>query len=293
MSEILNLDPTWSPNVYNSSELGLESFRFAGGEPQIRIDKPFGGEVVTIAQRFYNSEDIVKILLANDALRRMDCKNIQLFLPYFPAGRQDRVCTQGEALTLKVYADMINSCNFDRVITFAPHSDVTGALVNNVKFIDYNSVAGSAFSHFVKKDKTAIIAPDAGAAKKAYSFFESIGNDRPKDLIFVQAGKVRDPKTGALSGTSVNAESLEGYDCFVVDDVVCKGGTFKYLAQALKAKGASRLGIFTGHADCNEGITNLLLDYDFVSTTNSKGWPLKSSDSLVILPIENFINVLS
>lgn len=48
-----------------------------------------------------------------------------------PFARQDRVCNYGEAFSLKVVADMINSANFSKVVVLDPHSDMVEALINN------------------------------------------------------------------------------------------------------------------------------------------------------------------
>lgn len=302
MKHILNLDPSWKvPEnwYYNSGyyQLEVESFNFVGGEPHIKITTPPAfksyGDKILILQRFNSSEDIVKVLLANDALKRLGFKDIELFIPYFPAGRQDRPCVEGEPLSLKVFASMINSCGFSKVITFSPHSDVTGALLDNCEFLDYNEVASEAFFAFKLKSKTnkiAVVSPDAGAAKKVYSLFEKVKNE---DVIFVQAGKIRNPNNGELSGTRVEIDSLEGYDCMVFDDVVCKGGTFTYLSKELVKKGCERLGIFVGHADCEEGVRNLIGHYDFVSFTNSRdhSWSStisKNNPNLIMLDLLRF-----
>ena len=62
----------------------------------------------------------------------MHVKTINLFLPYFPGARQDRVMVAGESLTVKVYANLINDLKLNKVTIFDPHSDVTPALLEKV-----------------------------------------------------------------------------------------------------------------------------------------------------------------
>jgi len=65
----------------------------------------------------------------------MDVETINLFIPYFPAARQDRVMIQGEPLSVKVYADIINNANVNKVTVYDAHSEVTSAVLNNCKVI--------------------------------------------------------------------------------------------------------------------------------------------------------------
>ena len=121
---ILDLDTSFHP-FGQRNNIQFESFTFSGGEPHIKILtdlKP--NESVTITTRIQSFNDIGLLLIAVDALRRLGVKSIDLFMPYMPAARQDRIMIPGESLSVKVYADIINSLNFDSVIVFDPHSFV-------------------------------------------------------------------------------------------------------------------------------------------------------------------------
>ena len=104
-------------------------FQFGAGEShfQILAQTP---RHVEIMFRYTGDQSIIQLLLLNDALKRQGAEVIDLYIPYFPGARQDRVCNRGEALSVKVYADLINQQNFNQVFIFDPHSDVTAALLN-------------------------------------------------------------------------------------------------------------------------------------------------------------------
>lgn len=95
MKKSLNLSNNFSPTEYESLE--FEYFKFNGGEQHIKI-KPFSCEKVIITNRIMNSDDIIKILIAKDALKRYGIKSIELIIPYLPYARQDRQCVIGESL---------------------------------------------------------------------------------------------------------------------------------------------------------------------------------------------------
>jgi ribose-phosphate pyrophosphokinase len=121
------------------SALTAEQFNFLGGEVHVKIKDELSDMKttdVTIYAHANNSDDVMSILLTNDALYRMGYTKINLFIPYMPYARQDRVMVAGEPFSLKVVADMINSCGFNKVIVFDPHSDVSIALLNNCHVIN-------------------------------------------------------------------------------------------------------------------------------------------------------------
>src|ERR1700761_1670316 len=104
---VLNLDNQFTP-FGTQNQIQFEQFVFAGGEPHIKINPDFDvANKITITRRLNSFEALGLLCLAVDALKRMGAKNIELFIPYFPAARQDRVMIDGEPLSVKVYADII------------------------------------------------------------------------------------------------------------------------------------------------------------------------------------------
>ena len=115
---ILNLDKNFSP-LGNEKLINFQSFTFSGGEPHIKIQSDFNvKETVTITHRLNSFNDLGLLCVTVDALRRMDVKIINLFIPYFPAARQDRVMIPGEPLSVKVYTDILNAMNLNKVKSF-------------------------------------------------------------------------------------------------------------------------------------------------------------------------------
>lgn len=252
----------------------FEFTTFKGGEPQIRI-KPFDVRFfpVKISIRVSEFNDIGKLLVAVDALRRMGVNDISLFIPYFPAARQDRIMTPGESLTSKVYADIINSMEFSRVTIFDPHSDVVTALIDNCEVIDNHDFVKDCMRTLYENDSNCgnanshIISPDAGANKKSLALVQSFGHES-----LIKCDKTRDVITGKLTGFKVYAEDLQGKDCIVVDDICDGGGTFIGLAAELKKKNAGNLYLIVSHGVFSKGmkgINELKKHYKYIFTTDS------------------------
>ena len=272
---ILNLDSEFHPYKFQTNTYFLEfkKFTFKGGEPHFQITSdvlPVGDLVIT--QRYNKVDDLVKIILANDAARRMGFKNIKLFLPYFPAARQDRVCNSGEPLTIKVFTEMINSCGFDEVIILCPHSDVTPALINNVTVLDELNYVDMVINSLYKSSRDInIVCPDAGAGKRVNKIVQHLSNnDGHVNFNLIRCEKIRDVKDGAIKEFFVDAENLGEFPTIICDDINSMAGTFLGLGKKLKEKNCGALMLYTSHSDCVEGIQRAIEYFDHVYTTNSK-----------------------
>lgn len=259
---ILNLDTHFNP-FPGKREIQFQSFTFSGGEPHIKINPDFDvSETVTITHRINSFNDFGLLLLAIDALKRMDVKLINVFIPYFPAARQDRVMISGEPLSVKIYADILNSLKLNKIIVFDAHSEVTPALLDNCEVISNHAFIAEVLKKIGKEVK--LISPDGGALKKIYKVSEYLGG-----VEVVECSKSRDVKTGKLSGFKVYNDDLQGMDCLIVDDICDGGGTFVGLAEELKKKNAGKLYLAVSHGIFNKGFDVFQKDFEKIFTTNS------------------------
>lgn len=257
---IINLDPTFKP--VKGKEIPFESFTFNGGEPHIRIGEFDNRESVIVTQRLNSFNVLGFLCIAVDALKRMGVKQIHLYIPYFPAARQDRVMVEGESLTVKVYADIINGLRVDEITIFDPHSDVTPALIENCTVINNHRFIKMVLQEI--PSDTILISPDAGASKKIFKLATSL---QIKDVL--ECGKKRDVVTGSLSGFSVPIENIEQRPCLIVDDICDGGGTFLGLGNELKKKNAGDLFLAVSHGIFSKGFEELSDIYKQIFTTDS------------------------
>ena len=277
----LNLDPAFQP-FPNQHSLSFEAFTFSGGEPHIKIQPEVrhGGEV-SITQRIKSFADLGLILMAVDALKRMGVEKINLVLPYFPGGRQDRIMVPGEPLSVKVYADLINRAGFNEILLFDPHSSVTPALLDRCLVIN-----NERFIKRVKEDLAMpfqLIAPDAGAVKKAYELAKVL--NQPEIVI---CSKQRDVATGKIKEFQVFADDLQGKNGLIVDDICDGGNTFIGLAKVLKEKGAGKLFLAVSHGIFSQGLDRLKQYFTKIYTTDSFQ-SLPKDPQLVQLNISQFL----
>jgi ribose-phosphate pyrophosphokinase len=270
---ILNLDKDFSP-FEDGVGLDNKKFDFKGGEPHFQITTvcEFTAQSnLIITQRYNKIGDLFDIILANDAARRMGFRNIKLILPYFPAARQDRVCNEGEPLTIKVFADMINGCRFDEVIILCPHSEVTAALLNNVTVLDELKYVQQAVINSLDGHQYNIVCPDAGAGKRVGKIVQHLTKTNGHvNFNLIRCEKVRDVKDGSIKEFFVDADDLGGYPTLICDDIVCGGNTFKGLGDVLKTRNCGKLMLYVSHADYVGGLQHMIEYFDHVYVTNSK-----------------------
>jgi ribose-phosphate pyrophosphokinase len=221
--------------MINGHYNNFTTMKFSGGEIQVRLEEGLARTIyqsqigVGIHAKIKSSDDLMELLLLTDAIRRTGNKTpIKLQLPYIPYARQDRVCYPGEALSLKVFCDIINAQKYDTVQVYDAHSDVALALLDNVVHVEsfrilYNN------RRFFPED-VVLVSPDAGAMKKVTKCAEYLEKE------MVVAKKIRDPKTGNITGTDVDMSTLDcplGRKWLIVDDICDGGRTFIELAKRM------------------------------------------------------------
>lgn len=270
-SVIINLSTTFTKGFKP-----FKHFAFSGGEEHVKLFDPTNASSVelfkkaesfTILTNAQNSSSIMQTLLTTDALRRIN-KNakIELFMPYFPYARQDRVMVSGEPFSLKVMTSLINSMQYDKVHVLNPHSEVTIALLDNIEQIDNSLFVEYALDHiYLKVDRKwlAIVSPDAGAEKKTYDLAKKLGIT---DIIL--GTKKRDVKDGKILKTDFVGD-VSGKDCVIVDDIIDGGRTFIELAKVLRDNGANSVYLIVSHGIFSSGIEELKKHIDAIYTTNS------------------------
>lgn len=254
-----------SINIYTETGIEIEykSFIYSGGEVSVKLEQKFPKfKTLLILAFLKSSDDIMLLLNITDALRRQYgfSINLHLHLDYCPYARQDRVCDEGEAFGLKVFANLINSLNFNSVCILDPHSDVAPALINNC----YTQPLNDAFNPTYAVGVDYLISPDAGANKKVFKLSQEL------DIPMIRADKVRDVKTGKITETIVYADDLTGKRVMIIDDICDGGRTFIELAKQLITKGATvdlyvTYGIFSKGKELlrEAGIENIYCPFEF------------------------------
>lgn len=254
----------------------IDSFIFNGGEVSVKLSESQISMLVQsdhakliIDATLTNSDDVMKLVMANDAITRIIDRDIEriLFMYYVPYARQDRVCATGEALSIKVFADLINSMNFMDVYTADNHSDVATALINNCHSVNQYEFFAKSFSSVI--DDIVLVSPDAGANKKTLDFAKKLTKDYTFNVAVVRADKTREVETGNITGTEVYCDDFEERDVYILDDICDGGRTFVELAKVINTKNAGKITLMVTHGIFSKGTEVFDGLIDKIITTDS------------------------
>ena len=187
--------------------------------------------------------------------KHYDYPGMELYLPYIPHARMDRVKSDTDVFTLKYFCDIINSLNFKTVWVMDAHSNVSLALLDRVRQMNVEDTINDTvyqvtcelaghYDHNLRKE----------AEKTLVAFYPDEGSmKRYSDMInmpYAFGIKKRDWETGKILGLDImNAELVKDKNVLIIDDICSRGGTFLHSAKALKAAGANRIFLYVTHAE--------------------------------------------
>lgn len=247
--------------------LALKTLQFPGGEMHVTVEVGAAADSISLRAHLPDSAAVMTLLLATDAIRRAYPRvPLALHMPYVPYARQDRVANPGEALSVKVFCNLINAQQYERVIIQDPHSDVLPALLERVEIDDPLPSLQRVVTRIAGSRRVALVAPDAGARKRVLKLASGLN----LDVVF--ADKIRDTRTGKITGTQIAGE-LPDAPLLVVDDICDGGRTFIDLAAAIAAQQQQArrhaLYLFVTHGIFSKGLAPLLAHYETVFARNN------------------------
>lgn len=217
--------------------------RFPDEEVYTRIEDPVEGSPVILVQSTHPNDNLVELLLLQDAAREAGASRIISVIPYYGYARQDRAFAPGEAVSSRAVARAL-ATTADMVVTVDPHKEE----ILNFFFDGAHSV--SAVPEIALRlgqwGVDCVLAPDAGARKRAEAAAAIL--DVPHDHL--------DKTRLGPNQIRIEAKDLDvaGMKVAIVDDMVASGGTMMTAALQLKEQGATHVfaacthGIFTGGA---------------------------------------------
>ena len=246
-----------------SQPLAFHSTVFPGGEVQVSVEVDAPAQALRLHAHLPDAQAVMSLLMLSDALRRAyPGRPLALHLPYVPYARQDRVANPGEALSAKVFCQLINAQGYSRVVIQDPHSDVVTALLDRVEVEDPLPALRRVLEQV---GPAALVAPDAGARKRVLKLARELGCEA------VLADKVRDTQSGRISGTQVTG--LAGAAAIGGGRYLRRRPHFTELAKALRARQREQgldapLYLYVTHGIFSHGLEPLLAHYQQVFTRN-------------------------
>jgi len=239
--------------------LQLESKRFPDGETYIRFPEAVAGKEVAVVQSCYPPQDsnLIDLMLMVDAARDLRAKDIAAVVPYFAYARQDDSYRNGEAISAKTIARLVEATGASHFLTVDMPSNraLRYFTIHAENLTCMNLMA--AYLRTLGLHDPYVLAPDDGAIPLAETASTVLGTE------YAWFEKSRDKVTGTISTSGKDVNLMER-DVIVVDDVISTGRTIANTAKIAKKKGARRVIAACAHpilsGDANQTLRSAGVD---------------------------------
>ena len=220
----------------------IEQDHFSAGELKIKL---FGcdKERMDIVWHYENDAELFTIMCIRDYYAS---HKAILYIPYLPHARMDRVKNPEDVFTLRTFARVINSMDFERVYVWDAHSNVGPALINRCHDVNALTWIQEAITQLgYAKDNICLFFPDKGAQKRYGGMFPDY-----KQAFGI---KNRNWETGKIEGYMIIGEdNVKDNHILIIDDICSYGNTFVKAAEALHEAGANGIDLYVTH--CEEAV---------------------------------------
>lgn len=224
----------------------LELRHFPDGESYIRLlTEVQRRSVFVVCTLARPDEQFVALSFVAAIVRERGARSVQLIAPYLAYMRQDRIFHPGEALTSRLFAELLQQ-HFDRLITVDPHLHRHASL-DEVYDIPTTVVhAAPLFAEWIAGNVQSpiIIGPDEESAQWVESIAQPIG----ASWTTLKKERKGDCKVD-ISAPSFKVAS--GRTPVLVDDIVSSGATMKQALRLLNGKGLRAAYCLAVHALCS------------------------------------------
>jgi ribose-phosphate pyrophosphokinase len=220
-------------------ELGKCSVsHFSDGEIQIHIEESVRGSEIYVVQStsYPVNDNILELLIMIDALKRASAGIINVVIPYYGYGRQDRKARSREPITAKLVANLLETTGAGRILTMDLHtSQIQGFFDIPVEHLYGVPILGQYFQEKELED-IVIVAPHNGSIGRA----RKVANLLHAPIALIDKRRFEE---NAIETTSVVGDVV-GKNAIIIDDLIDTGETIVLAAKTLAENGAK--AIFAG-----------------------------------------------
>jgi len=215
---------------------------FPDGEIGVRILENVHGKDVFVLQTIAQHPNLylMELFIMIDALKRAGSRSVKAVIPYFGYARQDRRVNEGDPISAKLVAQLLEAAGAEGVLTMDLHSPQIEGFFN----IPLIHLSGeSLLVEAIQKEgweKSVMVAPDIGSIRRAQEFAKRLKtSDGVVDKRRMSAKRV---ESHALAG------DVKDKDVVLVDDLVSTGQTLITAASVCRSFGAKKIRMAATHA---------------------------------------------
>ncbi len=264
----------------------IEIFVFPDGERRVRIETPVLEEDTVIVQPTAAPVDqnYMELFFIADGLRRSGARSITVIIPYLGYQRQDHVFRDGEAVSLEVIVNALQSVKIDRVIAIDFHTVKTPEIFSiAVSHLSALPLFAQKIKEIGIDDNSVLVSPDMGGLRRIKIMSDSLGN-----MPWIATVKDRDLATGSIQIKKIEGDlSPNAKKAFIVDDMASSGGTLIESAKLLQKNGIEEIYAFVTHPIFSVDAPKLLQEsiINKVFVTDSVLCPTRKEVSKVRNPV--------
>ncbi len=227
----------------------LETRQFPDGETYLRVTTSVAGaDCIVVSNLAHPNDKFLPLIFLLGTLRDLGAKSVGLVAPYLCYMRQDRRFAGGEALTSKLFAQMLSQ-HMDWLVTVDPHLHRYHSL-DEIYSVPNERVEGAhALTQWLRgQQKLLLVGPDA----ESEQWVSEVARDSGHPFVIGEKHRYGD------RNVDIHLPDLTPYTSLtavIIDDVISSGQTILQCLLALKKGGIEQVncaavhGIFAGNVD--------------------------------------------
>lgn len=208
----------------------VDTKRFPDGECYVRIHDDLEREDVILVQSTRSDQEVIELLLLQDAIQEFRVRSLITVVPYFGYARQDKIFNKGEAISARALIQAIQR-NTDTLLMV----DVHNLSILTHFDIPVENISGMLQIAQYLKDAGAemVLSPDEGSVSRARIVGQIIGTS----VDYLEKTRI-DGET-----VKITTKMLDVYRkrVAIVDDIIATGGTIVEASRQLKDQGAKEV----------------------------------------------------
>ncbi|WP_404404588.1 ribose-phosphate diphosphokinase [Pelagibacterium halotolerans] len=210
------------------------------------------------------NDKLMQLLFFLAACRENGAERVTAVVPYLAYARKDRQTKQRDPVTTRYVAQLFEAMGTDTVVAFDVHNLAAfqNAFRCHTVHIEPMGLFAADIVERTKGSEIAVVAPDAGAVKRAQMLKEALekATGTPASLGFMEKHR----SAGVVSGDLFTGD-VANKDVIIADDMISSGGTILRAALACKDRGARTVHAYATHGVFSPQI-NALLENDAVAS---------------------------
>ncbi|MGV8899283.1 MAG: ribose-phosphate diphosphokinase [Burkholderiaceae bacterium] len=240
------------------------------------------------------ADKLCRLLFFIGALKDAAAARVTAIVPYLGYSRKDKKTQPRDPVTTRYVAALFEAVNTDCVVTLDVHNLAAfqNAFRCRTEHLEANMLFVKYFAPLLQEQEqeqeheVVVIAPDAGAIKRAEHFRQSLANALDKPVGTAFAEKYR--SQGDVSGDMIVGE-VKGKYAIIIDDLISTGTTIARTAKKCHALGAIQVfaaashGLFLGdaHATLADDALDMIAVTDSVPPLQLIDGPVKAKLSVL------------